>query len=328
MAAWIGPAIAGTAVLAGGLIGASQAKKDRAAAERARLAALREFEGINVPGLEEQMLNLLGPTYIGDYDPALESYVGDVENALSDISTDPEFLNAQLNSLEGIGEFTTGEVTDADEAALRQIANRVRGDEQARQKQLMAEYARRGQDVTGSGLEFAARQASNQSAAQRQADLSDDLMQQIQQRKILALQQQADLAGGLRQQEFGEKARVGEAEMNIDRFNNQNRQSLQQRNVASQNNAALRNLQERQRLAEQEMSTRNYEQEANKQLIQQQFNNRLNLANARAGRQQSIAQAADQRAGRTGEMWSGIGRNVGTIVASQFDDKDKDKDKA
>ncbi len=320
------PAAAGLASLAGGLIGSSEASDEREAAERARLAALAEYEGINVPTIEEQMLSLMGPEFVGDYEAQQEQYSGDVENALAQISLDPQYLEKQLQSLEGIGEYTEGNLTKADRGALRQVGRQVSGQDQARQQALLQEFARRGQDVEGSGLEFAARRQSSQDAAQRQAEQSDRVAQMAQQRALQALGQQATMAGNVRGQDFSEQARIKQAQTAIDQFNRQNQQSLAGRNIDRTNQASLRNLQERQRLAEQETATRNYEQEANRGLIQQRFGNELNLAAGRAGQQAGVAKSADQAAARTGQMWSGIGTGIGTGFAAMGASKAKDDD--
>jgi hypothetical protein len=65
-------------------------------------------------------------------------------------------------------------------------------------------------------------------------------------------------------------------------------------------------------------------QQYNKELNQQNFTNQLNLAAGRSGQLGGMAGAKDAQAGRTADMWAGVGRGAGTAAASYFGSKSKD----
>lgn len=297
------------APVVGGLIGADQARQGRRAAEHARAQALGQFAGIEIPDIEDQELALLSPEYIGDYEPVLEEAVELGPSEMAGIEIDPRLQEAQMQALSQLSEIGEGGLTPGDVAAMRSMQRQVAGQEEARQNAILQEMARRG--VGGSGLELAARMASSQGAADRASAQADELAQMAQARALQAITQAGSLGGQIRSQEFGEQAQEAAAADAIARFNAQNQQAMRARNVQAQQQAQARNLAEKQRLAERDTATRNYQQEANKRLIQQQFENQLGLGSARAGQYAGQAQAADAAAARSGQMWAGIGQGVG-----------------
>lgn len=305
-------AVAGAvaAPIIGGVAGADAARKERRAAEAARRSALAQFAGIDVPGVSEQELNLLLPEFIGAYDPMLEEQVELGPSRMEDVSTDPRLAQAQMQALETLSEIGQTGLTPAEQAAMRSMQRQVAQQEQSRQNAILQEMARRG--TAGGGMELAARLQSSQGSADRASAEADRLAQMAQARALQGLTQAGSLGGQIRAQEFGEQTDVAKAADAIAQWNAANQQSVRQRNIQAQQQAQLRNLQERQRIAEQQAAIRNYQQEANKGLAQQQFQNQLNLAAGRAGQYGGQAESADAAAKRAGQMWSGIGTGVGT----------------
>lgn len=306
--ALIGGAIA--APIVGGIMGGEAARKERKAADRARAAALAQFAGIEVPGISEQELALIAPEFIGEYQPMLEESIEAGPSRMEEIELDPRLREAQMQALSRMAELGEGGLTPGDVAAMRSMQREVARQEEARQGAIMQEMARRG--MGGSGLELAARVASSQAAAERGAERADVMTQMAQQRALQAIGQAGQLGGQIRGQEFGEQADIAAAADAIARFNAQNQQAMMARNIEAQRQAQLRNISERQRLSEQEAAIRNYQQEANKRLIEQQFQQQMQLASGRAGQYAGQAAGAEAAAQRAGQMWSGIGTGVGT----------------
>ena len=167
----------------------------------------------------------------------------------------------------------------------------------------------------GSGAELMARLQSNQSGADRLQQAELEQAKAMQQARMAALTQQANMSGQLRSQDYGEQSNLAKAKDLINQFNAQNAQGVQQRNVGTKNNAQLTNLQNQQNIANMNTELKNKQQINNKGLLQQQFGNQMQLASAKAGQYGNQAQVADQQAAQTAGMWAGIGQGVGSGIA-------------
>ncbi len=255
---------------------------------------LAQFLGIQVPEIEQQRLLLEGPEYLGDFQAGQESTESMGPSAMEGISTDPRLQEAQMAALSKISEMGETGLLPGEEAALRQARRGSAGEAQAKSAQLLSEFQRRG--MGGSGMEMAARLQASQSGADRMSQESDRLMQMAQERALGAVGQSANLASQVRGQEFGEKSDIAKAQDNINQFNTANKQSVQSRNINAANQAGMRNLSERQRVDEANKNTKNMEQQHNKGLQQQQFNNQMGRAAGIAGQYSNLAQSQQQGA--------------------------------
>lgn len=302
------------APIAGGIMGNQAAAADRRAAEAARAQALAQFMNIQVPDIEQQRISPELVEYLGNYAPGMESALTLGPSSMEGIALDPRLEAAQMGALSQLSEIGQTGLLPGEAAALRQARRGAAAEAQAKSAQLMDEYARRG--MGGSGMELAARLQAAQSGGDRLSQESDRLMEMAQQRALSAMSQGANLAGNIRQQSFGEKSDVAKAQDAIKSFNLQNQQGVQQRNVGSANQAQLRNIQEQQRLSEARAAQKNMAQQYNKELLQSQFGNQMQLAGARAGQYGSSATAAQDQAKRTADMWANIGSGIGTGAAA------------
>lgn len=293
----------------GGAMGANAADKERNAAENARRAALSEYGGISLPDIEQQKLNLGLLQQQGSYTPDLEQSLALGPSAMEQVSTDPRLRQAQLQALEQISGVAQGGLTPADMAAIEQTRRTSEAQNQARQQAILQDMQQRGQG--GSGAELIARLKGAQDVSDRASQANLETAQMAQQRALQAMGQQASLAGSIRGQEFGESSDVARARDLINQFNTQNQQNVGQRNVGAKNTAQQQNLGERQRVADTNVGLLNQQQMANKALQQQQLQNQLNLAAARAGQFSGSATAADTRAGQQASMWTGLGQSIG-----------------
>lgn len=297
------------APVVGGIIGADQAQKDRHAASQARLLALAQFAGIELPEIEKMLYQLSGPEYAGDYQAALEAATEIGPSAYEGIQLDPRMAEAQMQALQQISELGEVGLTQGEKAAAMELQREAAAQGRAQQNAVMQEMARRG--VAGGGQELAQRLASSQAAADRMSRHGNQLAQMAQARAMEAIAQKGNMAGQIRGQEFSEQARAAEAADRLAQWAAQNRAGVQQRNVGSTNQAALRNLQEKQRLGEQRTQLRNIEEQRRASLHGEQFDRELALASARAGIHGGQAGASDKYAKERAEMWAGIGSGVG-----------------
>ncbi len=276
-----------------------------------------------IPGITEQELNLLLPQIVGELTPEMESYIDAGETAMAGIEADPRLRNAQLSALDYLSEIGETGLTAADRAAMSEIRRNTQSDAQAKQAQIIQDMAQRG--TGGSGAELAARLSGSQAASDRMSRESDALIQQAQNRALQGITQSAGLAGEMRGQDFNQAGQIASARDAMNRFNTQNQQSLQQRNVGARNQAQLQNLQERQRVADAATGLKNQQQQYNKNLLQQQFQNRALVTQGRAGLASQQAQASQQADAATkGALYGTIGSAIGGAMMLSDEDMKKD----
>ena len=179
-------------------------------------------------------------------------------SAFEQIEADPRLRNAQMESLDYLGEIGQTGLTAGERAAMNELRRNTAQESQAKQAQLLQEMAQRG--VGGSGVELAARLGANQASADRMSRESDTLVQQAQQRAMDAMMNQANLGGQIRSQDYGEQSNLASARDAMNKFNTQNQQSLQQRNISAKNQAQAQNLSEKQRIADAQIGLKNQQQ--------------------------------------------------------------------
>jgi len=126
------------------------------------------------------------------------------------------------------------------------------------------------------------------------------------------------MSSAMQQQQFGQEADKARAADIINQFNVANAQQVSRENVGSKNQAGLRNLSEQQRLAENAANVRNQQQQFNKGLVQQQFQNQMGLAGAKAGIYGNMANQQAQAGANTAAGIAGIGQGTGTILAGML----------
>lgn len=302
-------AAAGAAAIAGG-IGSYLANKS--AAERAEMLqnkSLQEWLRINVPDPEEQKLALKQFVVEGTLNPKLEKSIQADPSAFKNIMTDVTQKSAQnraLSELEKVG--YDGGLRLQDKAALQDSMLESQAKERGDRMGISADMSRRG--LGGSGFEVAAQLQGQQGAADRNARGSLDIASKAQDRALQAIMGAGDMATKYRTQDFGEQSAKASAQDKINMFNTNNLQDVQQRNVAAQNQAAAQNLSEQQRVSDQNTKQSNYEQEYNKKLLQQQFDNQVKKTAGISGQYGALANNAQQQGQNLGNLYTNMGQGV------------------
>lgn len=312
MAAWVAPAVQIGLGLAGNLLG----QGDRNAAAGMSQEALQEILGITAPDVEAMKLNLTPYQIQGLLDAINEQAQQVGPSAAENISTDPRLAEAQkqaLNKLMQVGE--TG-LTPAEQVQSREMQREVQAQEAQRQAAILQNMKARG--VAGSGNEQAARLLSAQNSANQLASSSDKLRAEAFNRALQATAQSGQLGTTMRQQEFGEQERVAQAKDAIANFNAQQRAGAMSRNAAAERTRQATNLSNRQSIANANVNLANEQQRHNKNLSQQDFENRLRRAQAASGAYNTAAQARQGQADATGNMWAGIAEGAGSLLGQAF----------
>lgn len=309
-------AAAVAAPIVGGVVGQQMSKKDRERAAAAQQAAIGELERVGIPTIEAQQIVLQNPQLVYNYMPELEaaetlgpSELRDVESQLS-----PETRDAQMKALAALQQRGEAGFTEKEMSDIRRIQDETSKAEQARQGQILQQMAARG--AAGSGQELAAKLSSSQAAANTERQQADTVRGEAMQRALEAIAQAGSLGGQVRQQEYGIKSDAARAQDVISEFNLRNRAGVQQRNVGSKNEAQAKREQLRQELENQRAATANAQEQYNKQLIQQDYMNRMNkaqgIANARLGQ----AAGLQQQAANTAASYAGMGAAAGSGAAA------------
>jgi hypothetical protein len=224
---------------------------------------------------------------------------------MEQISIDPRLKSAQMEALGQLGELSKGGLSASDAAAFELARRETESAAQARDQQLMQNLQQRG--ISGGGAEIAMRRASGAEASDRQNIANLEILKSAQQRALEALGQSGSLAGSIRGQEYGEQSDLARSRDIINQFNTENQQRTQQSNVGLRNQSQSSNLQERQRIADTNVATRNMQQQQQKGLLQQDYENRMAKAKGMAGLQSDVgaAQAAGYNA--MGQLYSNLG---------------------
>lgn len=307
-------AVAGAAApVVGSLLGGLFGSDERSEADRLSQQALAEYLGISVPDIEKMKLDLDLYQSQGELTPELQALFEQGNSNLENVSIDPRYQQNQLAALESIAGFASGNLTPADLAGFELAKRDASSYDQAKQQQILSEMQQRGQG--GSGAELIARLNSTQSSADRlqQAELEQARIQQ--QGRMQALQQQSNIAGQLRTQDYNEQSDLAQAQDAISRFNTQAKTNQNANNTNVANNAMQYNLGNKQRISESNVGLLNSEQQFNKGLYQKDFNNRMDLANSRSAALTGRATEKRRQAADEAGMYATIGQGAGAAIA-------------
>lgn len=310
-------AITGASVAApilGGILGGQKAKPIYGQADALNQQAYQQLANVGLPDIEQQRVQYTPYEYLGGYDPLLQQAIEQQQSGMLDIQTDPRLAQAQMQALETLTQLGQTPFTSIERAQLNNLRREASGLEQARQEQILQSLASRG--MLGSGSELAARLSSSQSATERQSAEADRLASMAQQRALQAIAGAGSLGGNIRSQQFGEEEAKAQAQDAINRFNIANRRDIEGANVDVRNKALQEATAARQRIAEQNVATRNLQEEKNKALYQQQFDNAIRRATGQATALGNQAQAKSDQAAATAAGYSQMGTGAGSGLAS------------
>lgn len=311
---WMAAAAIAAPIVAG-VIANMKAKKDRAAQKDAMKDALAQFDKAGTPPDLSKALLLKELERQGMYTPELEQDLNDTvaESEVGKIKEDTSLRDAQKSALASLQKRGKVGLSAEDRAALNQVRSEVQRDSEAKRQQIIQQMQARG--MGGSGAELAMQLQSAQGAADQAASGSDTIMAQAQQRALQALGQSADVASGIRGQDFGVAQAKGSAIDERNRFLAQNSIERQRANVGSLNEAQRMNLIEQQRIADANTQMQNAELLRQNQAKRDYFQDKLGLAASKAGQYQQQANFAGQQAANTAQSYGQIGSAVGTGIS-------------
>ncbi len=202
------------------LAGMAVSAEQEASARRLLREAQARFGRIDQPALEAVAAETLGPSEAGA------------------VTGDPRMKSAQmaaLSKLQALGD--SGGLDLADNAAINQVTGQLARRDSAGRASLMNSRAARGLSSSGDELAMAlhGQQSSNESAA----DFGSKTLGQAQRRALEAMISGGQLAGNIRNQDFGENFRTAQARDEISKYN----ASARERAATSRNDVAQRQYQ-------------------------------------------------------------------------------------
>jgi hypothetical protein len=201
-------------------------------------------------------------------------------SAYESIKTDPMLREAQMGSLDTLEQMNqAGGYTLEDQSVLNKTLNKVARNNASANAQVRNDMAARG--VGGSGAELAMQLSNNQAGAQRAAETGLDVAAGAQRRRFDSILSKGRMAGDVRNQDFSEASRKADAQDSIDRWN---------------------------------ASARTDANRYNSGLSQQNFNNRMRLADSRAGVNRTQAGYYSDQSDRKAGMAGGTGKGVGEMT--------------
>lgn len=264
---------------------------------------LRDAKNIPLPILKEYYPELY--QVVASMNPELETAESLGPSKMEGIATDPALRVAQMNALNKLTSIGDAGGRDAqflaDQARLESDVNtNLQGQQGAIQQNL----ASRG--MSGGMSEMVAKNINAQQAANRQAQMGMDAKAQAEQRALSAIMQGGQLGGQIQAQDFGQKAQQAQAADMINKFNAQNRQDVQSRNVGAKNQAQQYNVGNQQGIADKNVGQKNNAQQYNLNLAQQQYDNEMKKRGLVTGAQKGLADSYQGEADRNRQFLGGI----------------------
>jgi hypothetical protein len=268
---------------------------------------IAKLEAIGIPTIEAQRIALTNPELVA---PLVAEQMG--ASQMEDIQMDPRLQAAQraaLDEMTGLGQTGLGA---EDKAAFNQMRRQAAGAAEAQQASTLQEMASRG--MLDSGANLAAQLQAGQSQADRMSQEGDRLAASAAEARRAALGQQANMASQMSAQDLGLRTNKASAADTIAQFNTQQRAAT---GAANQGYNVDR--------ANQLANLRNQEEVANKGLVQQNFQNKIQKAGGVAQQQGQMASNLQAQAGAAQQaqqaQTSGLLNLAGTLGAAGMSKK-------
>lgn len=304
----------------GGLVGAGH---NQAAADHQKAAInqiLAKLDAVGMPPDQSAALVLEQFQQAGILTPQLEQMVAEQSSALSKIKSDSGLRDTQMKALSQMSKYGKAGLTPEERAQMNQSRQSVQRDLEAKNQQITQEMQARG--MGGAGQEMAQRLLASQAGADRASEEGDRISSLAQQRALQAIAQSSQMAGNLRQQDFGEEAAKADAQDQMQRFNINNQMAINQRNTGSANQAQAANLGNKQELANKNVSGANNEKYARLGRERQGWLDKLNYAQAYQSplmaRGNVDAETEMQKGRRAAAIGEGIDNTIWDVVGMMY----------
>lgn len=282
-------------------------------------ASVDALAALQLPDITQMQLQLETLVQQGVISPEEAQVYLQQGSEMAGIQTDPALMQAQYDALNSLQEISdSGGMTDSDRAQLARIQTQEQTAAKGARDAIMQSMEARG--MGGSGASLLAQLTNQQDAATRQSQRDLDVAGMAQDRALQALQMAGQQGNQMQQTSFNQQAQQAQAQDAINQFNTNHLNQIGLANTQARNQAQKDNLAEKQRVADANVATRNNQQQYNKQLLQQDFENRYKKAGGVAGAYQNQAGQFNQ-AGQQITNLVGSGIQAGATAAAASDEK-------
>lgn len=312
------------APIVGGIVGNLMSAGDRRQAMKMIKKGIEELKAAGFPPDLSTPILFEKFQEIGIMTPELEQDVQIAASEVAKLEEDPTLRNTQLEALNVFKQMGKVGMGPEERAAFNQMRQQREQDLQARLASQDLEARRRGMSTAGDTR--AQQMLSIQAGADRAAMEGDKISAMIAQRIREGATGMADVASGIRTQDYQAELARRQAKDLREQFIAENAMSRQMRNIE-----ALRNAQQRREEQEMQVLAANTQMsnaeklrqvEAQRQFWKDKMDRATTLANAYRGQSTALQDQAD----RTSSMWSGIGSGIGQ-GASAYAQYKQDQDK-
>ncbi len=304
----LGAAAAPVTAIAGNIAASGDADKAQALQQQ----ALQAIQDVNVPDVDKMKLILQQYQSAGQLSPQMEQVIAQDPSLMNKVNADPRLQDAQMNALNKLAQVGTSGQTMQGQQLLDQIQRASDTSLRGQQQAILQNAQQRGEG--GSGASLAAQLSGAQNAANSNAQQGLQVGSQLQQQALQAIMNQGGLAGQMSAQQFNQAAQKAAAQDAINRFNAANSQQVAGTNTSIGNQAQAANLAQKQQLMNSNTDLANKQQQYNAQLLQQDYQNKLQKAQGVYGAQQNMANQLNGYAQNTRNMWGSIGQGAGQMI--------------
>ncbi len=268
--------------------------------------ALQAFQSINTPTPESMAVgNLPQETVQGTINPNQINVAEQAPSAYGNIALDPQTRQAQINALNSYQNIANEGGLDAEsKLAMQQAINDANTQSQGAQGAIQQQAQAMGQgggDFALTQRALAAQGASNNAATQgmQAAAMAEANRQQ-------ALNQMANIGGSVNASDYGQQAQAAQAQNTINATNQGYHNQANVGNVTNNMASQQFNVGNAQNVNAANTAANQGNVYYNAGLPQQQFNNEMAKAGGMAGVNQQQANAAQQAAGNSANMWGQV----------------------
>jgi hypothetical protein len=302
----------------GAVKGAESERQGRKAADRRLRKMAEDINAIPLPQLKD--LALKDPSWLGDIAPLLPKEKFEALGLPEEITTDPRFRQAQMDTLSTLETISKEGMTDQDKLNLEAIRQRSDRGAAASRKAAMQSMAERG--MGGAGAELAQALQAEQATAQQRGMEGLQIAADKRNAALNAMMQRGNMATSMRGQEFGEKESNRQARMLREDFNKRMAQDVQARNIGAERAALYRDIEGRQAMENAEADRRNQEERYNIDKDERRFKYDMEkmrakhgLDSARADMDIKAGQAGAREAGAWGQVIPGAVKAYSSMEA-------------
>lgn len=310
---WMALLAAGSS-LGSSAIGAAQAQAQRDQALALQSSANDIIQRTGLPPDIASQIALQQYQNAGKLTPQMEQALSLGPSNVAGIKEDPGLKQAQMSALQSLQQRGQTGLSPEDRASLNQTRNTINTDAEGKRQQIMQNFAARGQG--GSGSELAAALQSSSQAQNQASEQGDRLAGLSSQRALESMVASGQLGGQVRSQDFNIANTKAQAQDAINRFNQQNSQSVSNANTGISNNAQQYNLANSQRLSDLNTGVANQQNMAKASAQQSYWNNLLNYNQSKANALGGFANQLNTNANQTAQQYNNMGAGAAAGIGA------------